>query len=229
MKNGILVISLFLVIATTGCTTQRSWVYYSEAQPGQQARSQSVVVLPFEDKRKNQNWDSLGWSIVPLVPFTKAELNVPEGKDFHVASGEWENFEPTEDFAIALAHEIEHRDLFENARFDRNSEGADYVVKGTILATDYAGTLYSYGLSVYAPVAWVLGLPVNYVSNQVSLQLELIDQKNGDVVVSKIYDSPEYERYAWIYNMKSDFEYPELTRAIYDSFVQDVNMQMARR
>jgi hypothetical protein len=220
----------FTVIASifaTGCTTQRSWVYHSDAEVSPRQSEKRVVVLPFEDRRKNENKDSLGWSIVPLVPFTTAELHIPEGKDFHVASGEWENYEPTRDFSRALAHELNQRRMFSSARFSEDITQADYVVTGKILKTDYDATLYTYGVSFYAPVLWALGLPQSHVNNSLSVQIELTDQATGEILVSDQYAAPEYEVYSWVYNIKSDFEYPELSKAAFEKFIRDVELKLA--
>ncbi len=220
-KGGWLVSAALILLAVSGCSTQRSWVYSADGVKPGVSSQKDLVVMPFVDKREGVNKDNLDLAIVPLVLYTEAAYSVPEGQDEHVNSSEWSNYKPVDDFPKALVVELSQQQLFSNVRYSDNKKDAYYHVTGEILETDYNATMYTYGLSIYAPVAWALGAPMSVVSNTLVLKLELVDNR-GNVVLSKEYSAPEYSERSWIYNTKNDFEYPVMLNAIYKDFTQDI-------
>jgi hypothetical protein len=89
--------------------------------------------------------------LIPLFPFGWQDFKVPEGSQTHMTSGLWINYKPTEDFAKALATELQNARVFQEAYFDFGRGNADIIVHGKILGTQYSGKAISYGLSAFGP------------------------------------------------------------------------------
>jgi len=73
--------------------------------------------------------------------------------------------------------------------------------------------MFSYGLSIYGPLLWFFFFPADYVSNDLSLQLQLVDLKTQDVLWEQSYKK-EDSRISIIYALQPDF--------MYDKFLKDI-------
>lgn len=227
-KTVLRLIPVVLIAFTlTACTTQRAWVYPDQSihnknkATNSKYKTQTVSVTPFLDQRENANRDNLSLSIVPGVPYVKANYQVPETSNAHVNSKLWINFKPTEDFSKALATELSNTDLFAASYFSHEKK-ADYHLVGEIINTQYKGRIYTYGASIYAPLLWSIGLPYGEVSNDLAIKLSLVNTKTGKSEFSKSYLAPTYEKRSWIYNVHSDFEYSAMLKSIYEEFIVDL-------
>jgi hypothetical protein len=224
MPYRMLAVLLSMMIA--GCATQRSWVYKTNpyAAPSA-ARKQKVVVLPFQDARKNENTNLIPLYLIPVFPFGWANYEVPEGATQHVTSGLWTNYKPTEDYPKALADELRASGLFGETYFDFKEGDADLAARGTIVNTRYQGKIFSYGLSAYGPMLWFIGLPAATASNELVVELTLDDLKAGRRLLTKHYEAPKYGSTSWLYVMKNDFNYPDMLADIYRRFVDDIRRE----
>ncbi len=213
-----------LAFSIAACSEQKAWVYrVGEYQsPPSQAQRKTVVILPFDDLRGDENHNRIGLSLIPLFPFGWVNYSAPEGAQIHVTSGLWINYKPTEDFPKALAQELTSTGRYKDAYFNfRTDPAADYVIKGQIINTDYYGEQFTYGLSVYGPLLWLLGLPAATVDNNLSIRLTCAD-KTGASVFSQTYTAPEYHEVGWIYALPSDFQYASMLGGLYGHFVKDL-------
>ncbi len=223
MKNMKWFLIIVSALVSAGCATQYSWVYSANNyKPVNTKSDKSVAVLPFKDGRSNENSTKIFLYLIPLVPFGPADYDVPEGAQKHINSGLWTNYKPVEDFPKALAEELRSANLFKEAYFDFKKGGSDYVINGTILSTKYSGKIISYGLSAYGPILWLIGLPASSISNELSLELVLLDSKTDKILFTKRYTTEPYEKVGWIYSLPSDFYYPEMLKKAYKEFVTDI-------
>ncbi len=225
MKKNLRLLFLLTVIPMLfGCATQRSWVYH----PNQKSldnivkTDKTVVTMPFKDKRDNENINHVLLYMVPLALYGSQDFSVPEGSQMHITSGLWINYKPTEDFAKALAEELQGIGLFKEAYFDFKSGNANYVIQGTILNTDYNGKIFSYCLSVYGPILWFIGFPNATVENNLEIELTCTDTSSGNTVLTKRYKAEPVSNVSWIYHMSNDFNYPEMLQSIYLEFSKDL-------
>lgn len=130
----------------------------------------------------------------------------------HLNSGLW-IFKPSEDFAKSIAEELNNSSIFKEAFFtNRESEG-ELAMRGKILSTTYDGYMFTYGLSVYGPLFWFFFFPVDSVSNDLSLQLQLVDLKTQEVLWEQTYKK-EDSHVSIIYALQPDF--------MYDTFLKDI-------
>lgn len=213
-----------LVVAlTAGCASQKTWVYHPNSYtPAATNTGKTVAVLPFEDARSNVNHNMWAMSMVPLMPYGWQNLSSPEGIQMHTTSGMWLNYKPTEDFAKALAEDLQNTGLFSDAYFDYRREGSDFAVEGKILNTQYIGRTITYGLSAYGAYLWLVGFPSTWTENQLSLELSLVNSKTDKTLFTKTYTAPPEKRLSWIYVIKNDFEYPDMLREVNKEFCQDI-------
>ena len=216
-KNGLvrclqasLIIAFFLL---SGCASQRAWTY--KAEPYVRANpiiNKSVAVPPLADHRENLNNNMMMLYLVPLMPFGWQDLNTPEGVQMHANSGLW-IFRPNEDFAKAIAEELNNTSMFKEVFFTHRPNDADLIFRGKIISTKYNGTLITYGLSVYGPLLWFIGLPASYVENQLALQLELVEAKTMTVLWQQSFNR-DASALSILYAMQPDFMYDNLLKDI---------------
>jgi hypothetical protein len=212
------------VAFTTGCVApQKTWVYHPNSYtPATSSTGKKVAVLPFEDGRENKNSNWLGMYAVPLVPYGWLDYYSPEGMERHMVSGMWMNYKPTEDYAKALAEDLNKTGLFSEAYFDFRRTGGDYAVTGKIVSTKYDGTVISYGLSIFGPVLWIIGAPASTFGNELSVELTLVDSAANKPVFSKVYTAEPRNKVNWIYYHHDDFDYSEMLAELNKQFCQDI-------
>ena len=161
MRKAIILSALLSVVALSGCANQKAWTYradpYVKMAP---LLNKSVSVPPLADLRENINHNMSMMYLIPLMPVGWQNLNTPEGVQMHMNSGLW-IFKPTEDFAKAIAEELNNTSMFKEVFFTHRPMEADLALKGKIISTKYDGYLISYGLSAYGPLLWFFCFPIN--------------------------------------------------------------------
>ncbi|MEN6622436.1 MAG: hypothetical protein ABFD50_12895 [Smithella sp.] len=202
-----------LCLLFTGCASQRAWTYKAEPfVPATPLLSRSVAVPPLSDQRENTNSNMVGMYAIPLMPMGWQDFNTPEGVQMHINSGLW-IFRPNEDFAKAIAEELQNSSMFKEVFFTHRPSDADLTLKGKIISTKYNGKLITYGLSVYGPLLWFIGFPSAYVSNDLSLQLELVDLKTNSVLWQQSFQK-DSGSLSFLYVMQPDFMYDNLLKEV---------------
>jgi hypothetical protein len=205
----------------TGCATQKQWQYTSEQESvNKPIINKSVSVIPFLDKRLSENHNMIGMYILPIMPFGWQELNVPEGFQGHITSTGW-LWKPNEDIAKAVAEELNQSHLFKEVFFTNKASDGDISLLGTIKSTTYNGKIISYGLSVYGPMLWLIGLPAGTFNNELVLNFKLEDKKNSLVLWEKDYRQ-YMSKTTWLYYMPSDFEYSSMLKTILLQVIKDI-------
>lgn len=208
-----------------GCSSQKSWLYSVEPESDLPVLlDSSVAVPPFSDQRSNENSNMWAMYMVPLLPFGWQDFSAPEGAQMHISSGLW-LWRPSEDLAKATAEELQASHIFREVFYtNRKSEG-NLVLLGTIRGTGYAGRLFSYGLSVYGPLLWLVGFPAATTSNTLEVSFALKDEARNRVLWEQTY-SEKSSNVAWIYVMGSDFNYAELYKKIMLQAVNDLRASL---
>lgn len=220
---------MILLITLCSCQNTKGWVYrtndYDNLNSSSNLQKATVAVLPFSDKRLNENHNNYAMYMIPLFPFGYQDLNSPETVQMHANSGMWLNYNPKEDFAKAAAEELNSTKIFKEAFFSTSHRDSDYYLSGEIVSTDYNAKLFSYGLSVYGPLLWYIGLPATHVANDLKVKLSLVNSKTKKVVFAKNYMSDHYSKTGWIYSLPNDFRYPEMLAEVYKQFVKDLSKE----
>lgn len=216
MKRIVVRCSLLLMLVLvflTGCSNQRAWIYKAEPRvSAAPVLNKSVAVAPLTDHRENSNTNAWMMYMIPLMPFGWQTFNTPETVQMHMQSGLW-IFKPSEDFAKAIAEELHNSSIFKEVFFTHRESEGEIALRGKILSTKYDGYMFTYGLSVYGPLLWFICLPTSYVSNDLALQLQLVDLKTQDVLWEQSYKK-EDSKISIIYALQPDF--------MYDRFLKDI-------
>ncbi|MCX6249469.1 MAG: hypothetical protein NTX61_01835 [Bacteroidetes bacterium] len=228
------------------------WVYKPNEyiQSAKIPNAKKVLILPFEDQRERKNHENTLLFLCPLMPFGYEKLSVPEQNLKHVSTGDWSKFDPRFDFATALSDELRKTGYFQGVHasnrnlsaelsktnyftckcMDENyldtvfRNGCDYIITGKILNTNYFSTVNSYGLSFLGPLLWIIGFPAGSASNELSVNLNFIDNETKQIMFSKTYSIPKIRKILWLYNadFTGDFYYPRLLADIYKQFCTDL-------
>jgi hypothetical protein len=145
--------------------------------------SSRVAVLPFDDRRPEGNSNKVLLYLIPINPIGPFDYNQIEGGSaFHTHSSY--QIRPPEDLAKAVVSEVNAAKLFSEVFYtERKQEPqVDYFLQGSVDEFRYEGKLISYGLSVYGPLLWFLGLPAGHTKNSLEVSLELRRAEDGEVL-----------------------------------------------
>lgn len=189
--------------------------------------NKSVAVSPLSDKRKTVNNTMVSMFLIPLMPFGWQDLEIPEGSDVvaHMATGRWA-FRPTDNFARAIAEELNNSGIFREAFFTDERREGDLLLHGEIKSTHYNGKMITYGLSIFAPSVWLIGFPAAHVNNVLTLSLQLVDSKTNEVLWAGNYEKKDGNT-SWIYSLKLDFLYHRLLKEIMKEVITSLKNEFA--
>ena len=204
-------LGLLIAFLSFGCASGRDWKYTPESRQAiEPLANVSVAVLPFEDQRRNVNENRVLLYLIPLFPFGWADYETPEGQEQHMTSTLWQ-FKPSDDLARAVAQEVENARIFRETFVSNRASEGDYVLMGEIVSTKYEGKIFSYGLSAYGPILWLVGLPAATHSNRLELRLRLAKTPSDAPVWTHTIDG-DSGGISWIYVMRPDFEYDAILK-----------------
>ncbi|MBL6664524.1 MAG: hypothetical protein ISQ34_01630 [Rickettsiales bacterium] len=222
-------IILLIISLSYSCSLNKGWVYksnsYGLVAQKSKISNKTIAVLPFSDKRDNENSNKTLLYMIPLMPFGYQNYDSPETQQVHITSGLWLNYNPRDSFSNALVDELNSALFFKEAFSSNDYRNYDYFVKGQILSTDYHGKILSYGLSVYGPLLWYIGFPATYVENHLEVELSLYRTDGNKLIFNKKYKATPYEKTGWLYSLPSDFEYNTLLSGVYKEFLMDVSKE----
>lgn len=217
---------LFIVIFSTGCATRASFNY--KAGPplglGISSREKTLAILPFEDKRTGNNRNAMLLAFIPIVPFGYSKYYEPDGANMFLTQGAY-NFRPTEDFARALVQEIKINNIFTDVFYtEREQEpNVDYFITGEINETIFTGMMFTYGLSCYGSLLWIVGFPVGRTFNTVDVDIHLIRATDRKELWSHNIEGKYSKIAGYYYNWGSDFDgYPIILKDGYESAIKSL-------
>lgn len=223
--KAVVVLSL---CALTGCASTRSWAYRPEAPVVREpVLAKSVVVLPTEDLRTNENSNLLPLYLIPLMPFGWMTYDTPEGPDRHLTSGAW-IFRPSEDIAKAIAQDLQNLGLFKETFFGYRPSDGDLVLRSQLHSTRYNAKMITYGMSIEGPLLWLIGFPTGTYSNELRLEMRLEDQKTGQLVWSGGVTELD-GGIVWIYALGADFHYDSLLKRGLRLSFSDLQTRLAQQ
>lgn len=211
-------LALFPLLLISCASSIGKWTYPSGryvTSKSPQGGTASVVVTPLLDLRGKRNVTAMVWYYIPLFPVGWSDFDRPEAT---VHGQDTTNYyaEPCEDLARSLVIELRREGLVRDATYAgdyRITPSATHLLRG-VLRSFYVGeTRWSYGLSVYSPVLWSLGLPMGRSMNAFYADLELVDLRDGRVIwKDRVYDSddhiegyyygPEWYRFSWMWERR---------------------------
>jgi hypothetical protein len=237
MRKIIFATSSLLILLLVGCGTTAKFIYPAKGQnlirfSDGPAYQKKVAVTPFEEMRGDENQAGTYFLyLIPLMPFGYAEYERPEAARMFLSIAEFD-FDASEDLAKAAAYSLRKSGLFKDAffTFGGDKDKADFLLEGKTLSTTYKGTLWTYGLSVYGPLLWFIGLPAGTSQNDLSLVLKMTDLQKGKLVWEKKYEMKQ-KIVQWLYyKMGHDAKgYAYLMQEIMNDAVEDINREFQKR
>ena len=189
------IMALGVVILCGGCGTTAKFIYPAKVgrliQLSEKPKyEKEVAVIPFDEMRGDRNvTGTYLLYLIPLMPFGFAEHERPDAARGFLTIYEFD-FSMSEDLAKAAASSIRKSGIFKDCYFTFGGEKsrADLVLSGQVRSTTYKGTIYSYGLSVFAPCLWFLGLPSGSSRDELTMSLELRDVKTNEMIWEYSFD-----------------------------------------
>jgi len=191
----LLSVSLSLFV---GCGTTAKFVYPSKYDNliqlyKEPKYSLKVAVLPFEEKRGDENSFAGFWLyLIPIVPYGQISYDRPDAARVFNTINEF-NFNVVEDIAKAVVTSLKRSNLFQDVyfTFGGDKSEADLIITGDVISTKYVGKTYSYGLSVYGPVLWFFGLPAGSSEDALSLKIYLNKQGGKTTLWEYAFDKDD--------------------------------------
>lgn len=230
MKNiALILVALFV----TACGSSSKFVYPSNSKnlviiDEEQTSDIEVAVPPFKEERGDENSNLAGMYLVPLLPYGWLEYERPDAARGFITVQEFE-FDASEDMAKAAARSLNHSGAVGNAYFTYNAkkDSADYILQGTLHQAEYKGKLYSYGLSMFGPLLWYLGLPAGESTAMLNVSFDLVDNKTGDVVWSFTDKMSDSTYQSFYYNFGDDTKgFVTLTEKIMNKALKDMHSKV---
>jgi len=193
-----------------------------------------VAVVPFKDLRGKENsaWrvDRLKFYI-PLVPYVPVKYERPGLAVGYIAYVAY-HFRPTEDLAKSVVKELETNDLFEAFLVSTAGDqpNVDFFLTGEIHDTTYSSKMISYGLSIFGPLLWLVGLPAGTVQNSLSLDLTLRTAPDGETVWSHRINGDWSKSISPYYNIYAEFDgYPIIMQAGLREGIKDLAAELQKK
>lgn len=226
LLTSVLLISIFC------CSCNKTWQYRTKSIKKAAVLNESVTVLSFRDRRPRENSNLVSLSIVPLLPYGWQNINLPEMINDHANTNFW-FYNPKEDFAEALAEELNEAGVFKEAVFVSyrdfayyRDKASKYIVRGNLIQSRYDSKIYSYFISYMAIFPWLLGAPASYTYSDLKIELSLIRTADQKELFSKRYAAKPISNHHWIYNLKNDFVYDQLLQDINQQFIADLREKL---
>jgi len=228
---------LLLGVAFYGCSRGVARYVYT-AGPDLELQSPqnplSVAVLPFKDLRgkENSSWRATRLKFfIPLVPYVPSEYERP-GIAVGYVSYMTYHFRPTEDLAKSVVAELEGNDLFEAVLLSTSGDqpNVDFYLTGEIHDTTNSNKMISYGLSIFGPLLWLVGLPAGTVQNSLSLDLTLRTARDGEAVWSHRISGDWRKSIGLYYNVYAEFDgYPIIMKAGIREGILDLTAELQNK
>lgn len=226
-KLTLLVIAL---LCCAGCGATAKFVYPAKGQdltryPGGPLHQQKVAVTPFEEMRGDTNQaGTYALYAIPLMPFGWLKYERPDAARMFNTIRDFD-FDPSEDLAKAAAYSLRKSNLFADAffTFGGDKDKADLLFEGEVISTEYRGSVWSYGLSVFGPILWFVGFPAGRSHNDLTLHLWLTDLTTQKRLWEKSYDKTNAVVQGLYYRWGHDVRYySPLMQEIMDDAVADI-------
>ena len=222
---------LLAIAIATGCASKAGWQYTpNPAQPAKVQVPLTLAVAHFKDVRGSTNTQYYVLCVIPLVPYCTASYERPENANGFLTAGAY-NFRPSDDLAEAAATELRQTGIFRDVFVTNRAQdpGAQLELRGTVLATDWNASRYSYMLGPYSSLLWALGLPLGSAQNTLKLQLELVVPSSGQQLwateISQDYSTTE----GLYYDYATDFGYPQMFRTGMESAIASLESYVAQQ
>lgn len=233
MRQQRSVLLCLVVAAVLGCSSAGAWHYEPASGDLPRARLADVRVgvLPFVDSREEGNKNRTLLYLIPLMPFGTMNYNQVEGAAGFLTHSSYQ-VRPGEDLAKAVVAELRAANLFTEAFYTEREKdpGIDLLLQGYVQELKYEGKLISYGLSVYGPALWLVGLPAGHTKNTLKVGLELRKAGSNEVLWrSNPQPMKSTVTLGLYYNWGKEFDgYPKMMKEQVDAWLDELSEFVAK-
>lgn len=173
------------------------------------ATQETLYVDVFKDHRRGVNRNHALIALIPFVPVAGADTPFPD-------EGYYKTDVPY-DLTDATVFSFKNSRAFPNTvRKDIPLSKAGYTLSGDIYDFGSKHYFISYGLSLYASLAWIIALPDGTSTNRIDVELTLRDNTTGVKIWSeRLREKSTFVRGLY-YNFKMNSRFPRLYAQIMD-------------
>lgn len=185
----------------------------------------TVVVHDFLDQRAlsgpalshEGDRGSLGWGLVPLMPFGYTIKPEPERSECFISTRRYLSSGPRE-LAQMATRSLEASGLFKKvSHAQAGATDAEYIWRGTVKSMEYRGYMWTYCVTyLAAPLLWAAGLPTGMSTDELAITFDLVKSGTGEIVWTYEFKGTERIVHGLYYNVGDDLRgFPVLmTRAM---------------
>src|SRR5262245_10097665 len=183
----------------------------------------TLAVVPLDEQRPPRLYTASGkmfMTYVPLLPWVSlpfervdetveilsADIEKHSGRGITTSSlayvaPPYDQYTYPRSFAQAIATDLGSSGMFREVRFvaSEGPDGFDYVLRGAVRETPLRQTASSYCLGIFGVLLWILPLPMQKMSADVTVDLSLTESTSGTVVWTQTLES-HVAKYASMYN-----------------------------
>ena len=179
-----------LSLGLTSCLGNREWSYPPQPSgtylgvTAKQSVPARLVVLPLKDHRGRETQSEYWRAAVPLIPYGSTTYERPENAAEPVPA-DVVAFDPTQDFARALADEVRESGVFTSVTFAEGGDipSTDFVLRGNLHSTRWERNITTYLLGPLGTVFWAVGMPMGNTTTSVGMDLELTPARDPSKVL----------------------------------------------
>lgn len=224
-KISFLGLCLLATLTMAGCQTQA--FKYDEnvtkniVNKRTPATQKTLYVNIFKDWRKGANRYHGLIAIIPFVPVARNDTPFPEEAVYKI--------DVPYDLTNATIFSFKNSGAFPNTvRKDSPLTQAGYTLSGDVYDFGSRHHVISYGLSIYASVAWLLAAPTGTSTNRIGIDLTLFDNTSGTKIWSeRIYKKSTFVRGLY-YNQRPNSRFPRLYAQIMEQAITHASAAVAQ-
>ena len=182
---------LIVSLTITGCLGSRDWAYPPPPEKtylgvtADQKVDGSLVVVPLTDKRGTEVREQYWAAVIPFTSHATAVYDRPETVA-NPSPVDEVSFDPSSDFARALADEIRKTNIFSSVTFVDKGQplpASDFVLQGRLYSTRWERNISTYLLGPAGTVLWLAGLPLGTTETDVEMFAQITRAGEPDNVL----------------------------------------------
>ncbi|HJO94236.1 MAG TPA: hypothetical protein QF753_12615 [Victivallales bacterium] len=164
----------------------------------------TVAVEPFKDERPTIGSNKMFFSWIPGVPFGWGHYNIPEDGKVYLTIQSFK-FYPTVELAKAAEDSLKYSEIFKKIYFAQGyiEDQPDYIFSGNIKSTLYEEKIFTYCLSFFGSLLWLVGAPAGWTDNQLEIQFILKSVKDNKIIWTYTAKNSK-DRVEWFYYQGQD-------------------------
>ncbi|MCP4177301.1 MAG: hypothetical protein GY756_06005 [bacterium] len=203
-KIPILLLICLISLCLTGCMGTFKYKVPPNSPTSDIQYDYTVAVEPFKDERPTIGSNKMFFSWIPGLPFGWGYYNIPEKGKVYLSIQSF-RFYPTVELAKASEESLQYSGIFKKIYFaDGYIENKpDFIFTGNIKSTLYREKIFTYCLSFFGSLFWLVGAPAGWCDNQLEIQFVLKSVKDNKIIWTYTAKNSK-DRVEWFYYQGQD-------------------------